>query len=110
MTNTSASETLAAGELSNAHVISCHAMWVTCLLVSLFWKGSGSLMEARDGSLESVSKTLSIRQHLFLECTVPLNLKAFSMPQLALVLKIIIMVNSSRVFKPHTCIDRRCLT
>ena len=30
-------------------------------------------MEARDGSLESVSKTLSIRPHLFLECTVPLS-------------------------------------
>ena len=30
-------------------------------------------MEARDGSLESVSKNLSIRPHLFLECTVPLR-------------------------------------
>ena len=31
-------------------------------------------MEARDGSLESLSKTLSIRPHLFLECTVILSL------------------------------------
>ena len=65
--------TLAAGELSNTHVISCHVMWITCLLVSSFWEDSSSLMEARDGSLESVSQTLSIRPHLFLECPVPLK-------------------------------------
>ena len=57
----------------SSHVISCHVMWITCLLVSSFWEGSSSLMEARDGSLESVSKTLSIRPRLFLECTVPLT-------------------------------------
>ena len=38
-------------------------MWITCLLVSSVWEGSSSLMEARDGSLESESKTLSIRPH-----------------------------------------------
>ena len=31
------------------------------------------MIEARDGSLESVSNTLSIRPHLILECTVPLT-------------------------------------
>ena len=60
-------------ELSNTHVISCHMMWITCLLVSSFLEGSSSLIEARDGSLESASKTLSIRLHLYLECTVPLT-------------------------------------
>ena len=55
-----ASATLAAGELSNTHVIRCHVMWIMCLLASSFWEGSSSLMEARDGSLESVSKTLSV--------------------------------------------------
>ena len=69
----SASATLVAGVLSNTHVISCHLLWITCLLVSSFWESSSSLMEARDGSLESVSKTLSIRPHLISECTVPLN-------------------------------------
>ena len=69
----STSETLATRELSNMHVISCHVMWIMCLLVSSFWEGSSSLMEARDGSLESVSKTLSIWPHLILECTVPLT-------------------------------------
>ena len=68
-------ETLATRELSNTHVISCHVMWITCLLVSSFWEGSSSLMEARDGSLESVSKTLSIRPHWIMECTVPLSKK-----------------------------------
>ena len=39
--------------------------------IVFFLEGSSSLVEARDGSLESASKTLSIRPHLFLECTVP---------------------------------------
>ena len=43
----------------------------------VFWEGSSSLMEAREGSLESVSKTLSTRLHLFLECTVPFSVFAF---------------------------------
>ena len=42
--------------------------------VPSFWEGSSSLMEARAGSLESVSKTLSIRPHLFLERAAPLIL------------------------------------
>ena len=54
-------------------LISCHVLWIMCLLVSSFWEGSSSLMEARDGSLESVFKTLSIMPHLLLEWTVPLN-------------------------------------
>ena len=32
----SPSATLAAGELSNTNVISCHVMWITCLLASSF--------------------------------------------------------------------------
>ena len=60
---------LETGELSNTHIISCHVMWSMCLPVFIIWESSHFLMEARDGSLESASKTLSIRSHLFEECT-----------------------------------------
>ena len=60
----SASEMLAARELSNTYAISCHVMWITSCLV---WSSEcSSLMEARYGSLESASETLSIRPHLVL--------------------------------------------
>ena len=84
----SASETLATKELSNTHVIRCHVIWITCLIVSPFGEGSSSLMEARDGSLESVSKTLSIRPHLFLGYTVPLLLRLRYNKNMLLILRL----------------------
>ena len=49
----------------------CHVTLIACLFGKSFSEDSRSLVETRDGSLESASQTLSIRPHLFSECTAP---------------------------------------
>ena len=50
-----------------SHCMNHVPLWMTV------FEGCRSLVEARDDLLESLSKPLSIRPHLCLECTVPLT-------------------------------------